>query len=598
MKPNVLFLMMDELRSPQHETKEIKEWRQKYLKAQNYLESSGITFTNNYIASCACSPSRTCLFTGQYPKLHGVSQTEGVAKSAEDPDMFWLGQNTVPTMGDYFEKNGYNCIYSGKWHISNSDIFIPGTNSALPTYDVEGFPNEKNTRIYDNSNVLKDYGFNGYLGPEPTGQNPYNSGSSSTRDVSGRDVIYTADSVKILHDLDKSKDDKPWFLVTSLVNPHDISLYGDISNKSDNYNFVIDPSVPFIPKSPTANADLSTKPHCQEQYKILYQVAMQPTKDTERYRKFYYSLILNADKNLQKVLDAFKKTRFVDNTIIVFISDHGEQLGSQGLLQKWYNAYEESIHVPFVIKIPRSLRTEHTLKKGTRVDILSNNIDVMPTLLGLCNIDVKATKKILKKDHTNVRRLVGRDLSPLLLGKEDFKEFGNKPVLFVTYDNIFMGANMTTFTGRPYLPIFQPTNIQTIVVEINKILWKFSRYYDDPQFWTSPYVQNVVQIYNSGFQDIPNGNEVITNNEVTTVTRAQTLPPEFEMYNLTDDPLEKYNLANPKYSTPKTKKIELKLLELLDLEVKTKILTPKQTPIDVNIITPTLDHLPKINWGN
>ena len=89
-RPNVLILMMDELRSPQHENKEIKKWRREHLKAEEYMRCNGITFTNHYTATTACTPSRTSLFTGQYPTLHSVSQTEGIAKQPSEPDMFWL----------------------------------------------------------------------------------------------------------------------------------------------------------------------------------------------------------------------------------------------------------------------------------------------------------------------------------------------------------------------------------------------------------------------------------------------------------------------------------------------------------------------------
>ncbi|WP_246329021.1 sulfatase-like hydrolase/transferase [Brevibacillus halotolerans] len=68
------------------------------------FESYGMEFHRHYIGSAACCPSRATLFTGQYPSLHGVSQTVGVAKEAFDSDMFWLNRNTVPTRETIFEK--------------------------------------------------------------------------------------------------------------------------------------------------------------------------------------------------------------------------------------------------------------------------------------------------------------------------------------------------------------------------------------------------------------------------------------------------------------------------------------------------------------
>ncbi|CCF16021.1 arylsulfatase A domain protein [Brevibacillus laterosporus GI-9] len=94
---------MDEERYPPvYEQEELRKWRRTNLITQELLKANGMEFHRHYIGSAACCPSRATLFTGQYPSLHGVSQTVGVAKEAFDSDMFWLNRNTVPTMGNYF----------------------------------------------------------------------------------------------------------------------------------------------------------------------------------------------------------------------------------------------------------------------------------------------------------------------------------------------------------------------------------------------------------------------------------------------------------------------------------------------------------------
>ena len=60
---------------------------------------NGVTFTGHYTVSAACAPSRASLLTGHYPSLHGVTQTDGMAKSADSEDMFWLAPDGIPTMG-------------------------------------------------------------------------------------------------------------------------------------------------------------------------------------------------------------------------------------------------------------------------------------------------------------------------------------------------------------------------------------------------------------------------------------------------------------------------------------------------------------------
>lgn len=145
-KPNFLIIMVDEQRfPPPYENESIKEWRRKYLKAQNFLRNNGVEFKNHYAASTACSPGRASIYTGQYPSLHGVSQTDGGGSTTFSPDIFWLDPNTVPTIGDYLRTSGYDTFWKGKWHVSHSDIIIPGTHDSYLSYESQtGVPIPQN----------------------------------------------------------------------------------------------------------------------------------------------------------------------------------------------------------------------------------------------------------------------------------------------------------------------------------------------------------------------------------------------------------------------------------------------------------------------
>src|SRR6185436_20677615 len=138
-RPNVLLFMVDEQRYPTvYDGKHLREWMETNLPAQRKMRERGVEFHRHYAQSTACAPSRTSLFTGQYPTLHGVSQTDGMGKTAFDPGMSWLDPNTVPTMGDWFRAAGYQTHYKGKWHISHADIEIPGTHESLMSNEDNG----------------------------------------------------------------------------------------------------------------------------------------------------------------------------------------------------------------------------------------------------------------------------------------------------------------------------------------------------------------------------------------------------------------------------------------------------------------------------
>lgn len=573
-KPNFLILMVDEERYPSvYENKELKEWRRKNLITQELLKENGFEFHKHYVGSTACSPSRTTLYTGQYPSLHGVTQTSGAAKGAFDPDMFWLDRNTVPTIGDYLRTAGYRTFWKGKWHASDEDILIPGTKNALPSYTNTGLPDSNNVEKYLLADRLDEFGFTGWVGPEPHGTAPRNSGSSAGIGISGRDVIYAEEAVTLIRELEKNSfcDSSPWMLMTSFVNPHDIALFGAFTRFNPLYNFEVDPSLPFIPPAPTADESLQTKPIAQESYRKTYPKAIQPLADTLFYRLLYYSLQKQVDQEMFKVFEALKKSSFYEDTIVLFFSDHGDLLGAHGgLFQKWYNTYEESIHVPFIIHNPKLFKGRES------TEMLTSHVDVLPTMLGLAGVDLKEAQEELRIDHTEVHRLVGRDLTPLLEGKDRFFR-ANEPLYFMTDDDVTKGLNQVTVTGEPYESVVQPNHIEAIITtmptgeERASELWKFSRYYDNPQFWSNPGVSDVV-VHQS--QTAPSSSDKECSLCVTT-TKYTPVPDEYELYNLTTDPLEEKNLANPAFQTSESIEVMNILMVALDEQCRQKRLSPR-----------------------
>lgn len=575
-KPNFLIIMVDEQRfPPPYEDDSIKEWRKKHLKAQNFLRRNGIEFKNHYTASTACSPSRTTFYTGQYPSLHGVTQTDGGGETAFGPNSFWLDPNTVPTFGDYLRTAGYNTFWKGKWHASHPDILIPGTHESFNSYDDKtGIPIPEKEQIYLNANRLNEYGFDEWIGPEPHGSNPHNSASSSATGVSGRDEVYSAQIIELIDRLQHNNMEgkisgNPWAIVASFVNPHDIALFGAFTRLYSAFNFEIDQSVPSIPPSPTARERLDTKPKAQRSYCRVYPKLIQPLRDTETYRRLYYSLQLKVDQEIYKVIKALYDSIFYNDTIIIYTSDHGDMLGAHGgLFQKWYVAYEEAIHVPLIIHNPG------LIPESKSIDVLTSHVDILPTMIELAGIDSNKAAKELKKTHTEVHPLVGRSLVPFILN--DVKSMHeNEPVYFMTDDDPSRTFDQS-FLGKPIDPVVQPSHIETIIVKLptgtnGKLeTWKYSRYFDNPQFWSSP-----------GEEDKNNKQECSVSMSETTscslsvdTIKTEPVPDEIEMYNLTHDPLEIRNLANSEFSTVESEVVQILLAKLLAEQCRKKRLYP------------------------
>ncbi|MEA2238208.1 MAG: hypothetical protein QOC81_2932 [Thermoanaerobaculia bacterium] len=534
--------MVDELRYPTvYDNAELKAWMAENLVAQRLFRERGLEFHRHYVQSSACAPSRTSIFTGQYPTLHGVSQTDGMGKTAWDPGMSWLDPNTVPTMGDWFRAAGYRTYYKGKWHISHADIEIPGSHESLMTTEDGGKPITENVDIYQAADRLNDFGFSGWIGPEPHGASKANSGWI-------RDPGYAHQGLSQIDELEAGNDDQPWLLVNSFVNPHDIVFFGLAWSALFGLRYPTPDEVPQIPPPPTANEDLSTKPTAQASYVATYPQMFLPQPTIELYRRFYYFLQINVEKYIKQVYQRLESSRFFDNTIVVFTTDHGDMLGAHGgMHQKWYNAYEETIHVPMIITSPLFGTTPRS-ESG-----LTSHADLLPTLLGLAGVDVDAAAKTLSLSHTETRPLPGRDLSGVVRGTSTLP---NDPVFFMTYDDVSQGLSQVV-GNRQWQSVTTPNQVESIVVQLGETLWKFSIY---TQKYKTPY------------------EGLITNPNLASMFPPQDVPPQYEQYNLTADPIEQFNLAWPELETPEAKDVRPQLQALLDEHRTKKCLTPTAKP--------------------
>jgi choline-sulfatase len=588
-RPNFLILMCDEMRYPPiYESQATKNFREQYLSTQNFLRQSGVEFHRHYAASVACSPSRGSLYTGQYPSLHGVTQTTGAAKEAADPDVYWLDPASVPTIGDFFRAAGYSTFWRGKWHASDADMIIPGTNTQLLSYDANGNPVPAQEALYQNADRLGGFGFSGWIGPEPHGRAPLNSGSSVPAGQQGRDVGYAEQVQSLIQQLDHDRSDSPWLIVSSFVNPHDITLWGLDANVA-NLGFEFDIEEGVVPEDlfdpelfeQTVNDDLATKPSAQASYQASYAKWLQPILDDpatlERYYRYYYQLHKNVDEQMGTVLQTLLASRFKNNTYILFLSDHGDLLGSHHEMhQKWYTAYDEALRVPLIVWNAKRISGPRT------VETLTSHIDILPTLLGLAGIDQDAVLQTLVPNHSDALPLVGRDLSALVLGETDPDNIGD-PLYFMTDDDPSRGLNQDNWTGIEYNSVIQPNHVETVIARLGGEVWKYSRYFDNPQFWSTPGVPN-----DPDDPNYPNVDDVVSLNKIPLPTddgvyeipyqvsvKHTPVPDEFEMYNVSQDPMELNNLYNDQIHSAN----QVILAQLLEQQRCAKRTTPSSGAI-------------------
>lgn len=551
-RPNILVIMTDQLRDPPvYESAELAAWRRENMPGLESLRDEGVDFRHHYTMSAACSPSRASLLTGHYPSLHGVTQTDGLAKDADGDEVTWLAPDGVPTLGDWFRAGGYRTYYKGKWHASHAHLPADDGDGPLLSIEGDGPPIEENIARYLEADLLDGFGFSEWVGPEPHGLGAHNTGTV-------KDPFTADETIALLERLDADGDDTPWLTVCSLLNPHDDSLFGVVAlTQGLRYH----PSmVPHIDQAPTHDDDLSTKPTCHKSYNDVWGKILAPQPWIQTHLKFYYQLHATVDEQIARVLDALRASGAHENTIVVFTSDHGDMQGAHGgLHEKWHVAYEEALHVPFIVSSP-------LLPGGARqLDIPTSHADLIPTLLGLAGIDPDDALATLGATHTEARPLPGRDLSAAIRAPEPAAP--SEPILFMTDDEISEGSARSAspfqrFARRLkiYAEVVQPNHVETVVAEVDvdgeTHLVKFSRYHDSRQFWTVPDERD----------------ERLQGRKTVTVTEHE--PDQYELYDLTVDPIEARNLAHPAHADERTRALQEAMLGLLIEQLAQKRLIP------------------------
>jgi len=148
--------------------------------------------------------------------------------------------------------------------------------------------------------------------------------------------------------------------------------------------------------------------------------------------------------------------------------------------QKWYTAYDEALRVPLIVY------NRNLFPNPRSVDSLTSHVDLLPTLLGLACLDAEPLRLQLTADHSDALPLVGRNLAPLVVANVSSV---NDPLYFMTDDDPSRGLNQNNWTGIAYDSVVQPSHLETVIPELSGKVWKYTRYFDNPQSGAHPQIR-------------------------------------------------------------------------------------------------------------
>ncbi len=325
-KPNIVFILTDDQRYDAYSAA-----GHPFLDTPNLdrLANEGATFSNTFVTTSLCSPSRSSILTGMYAHHSGVPTNEHLT----DPDPGW------PTFPKMLLDEGYETAFIGKWHM------------ARHKRPREGF-----------SHWVSFYNQGNYYGNELNVD-----GELVWTDDYITDVL-TEYSLKFL----KRKRDRPFMLYLSHKAVH--SPFTPSSRHKSLYEEV------EVNSNHDPNDNLTTKQKWRKHKERNSEGAIRQ----EAFRN-YARAIKAVDESLGKILEQLETQGLLENTLVAFSSDNGFFQGEHGGMTDKRHAYEPSMRVPLLMRYPE------LIPKKSNFDQMILNIDLMPTFLDLGGLPIPET---------------------------------------------------------------------------------------------------------------------------------------------------------------------------------------------------------------
>lgn len=373
MKPNIVVFMTDQQNASTIEKGNIA----KTPNIDKFLKKS-TKFTQAYCPSPHCCPSRATFFSGLYPSQHGVWNNVMVDNALS------RGLNDGITLfPEILKENGYNTIFSGKWHVSDvespSDRGFNKVLCELCSCDNKNENHDKSctewdttyshTENIDGPDEEKTFGRiikEGYPSFYQFGNNENPFGDTTTVDVACKEIF-------------EYNDDKPLFMYVGTIGPHDPYLipkeFLDLYNIDD----IILPD--------NFNDDMADKPALYRRTRDQFALSVDEHKESIRH---YLGFVSYEDYLFGKLIKSIEDKGILDNTIIIYLTDHGDYMGAHGLWAKGLPCFKEAYNICAAIG-------GCGISENKIINSFVSLADFAPTILDLAGIKnpIKMTGKSL-----------------------------------------------------------------------------------------------------------------------------------------------------------------------------------------------------------
>jgi choline-sulfatase len=347
-QPNILILMVDQLGA-----RALAAYGHHVVKSPNIdiIAERGTVFENCYTNFPLCAPARLAFMTGKL--CSNIGAWDNAAQLSSD----------IPTFAHYLRLLGYRTCLAGKMHFIGPDQ-LHGFEERVTT-DI--CPSDFNwTADWDDPWRNMDW-FHSM-------KNVENAGIAERSLQQDFDEEVSYHSIRRIFDWARDPDQRPFLLVSSFTHPHDPYVTPKRFYDLYQHKEIDMPRVPYI-------APEKRDPHSRRLWE-QYDRGEYPISEAHlrTARHAYYGSIAYVDERIGEIIEALKRAKLFDNTVLIFCADHGDMIGERGL---WYKMsfYDWSSRVPLVMSGPG-------VPRGKRVRGNCSLIDILPTLVDIaCDAD-------------------------------------------------------------------------------------------------------------------------------------------------------------------------------------------------------------------
>lgn len=367
-RPNIILIITDQQRSDT-----INALGAKHMRTPNIdrLVNEGVSFENCFISGPTCVPSRAALFTGNTP------HTTGIYRNADKWRHSWV---------ELLNKGGYHCVNIGKMH-----TFPLETEMGFH----ERFVVENKDRYLEHRYYFDRWDMalqtRGYKKPQRElyrEREDYNTARGAFEWSIPEDLhpdFYTADMAKRWLEI-KPKSEEPLFMQIGFPGPH--PPFDAIGRYTKEY---MDKDIP-LPELRDDDYEQQTgvlKRLNEENIEVDHDSVKWGKDDLnlEQIRKMrasYYGNITMIDEKIGELMETLDKKGYLENSIVIFTSDHGDSMGDHWQIEKW-NMYDEIVRVPMVVWYPKKFKGNHKVKELVQL------FDIAPVILESAEIEVPST---------------------------------------------------------------------------------------------------------------------------------------------------------------------------------------------------------------